>query len=120
MGTNHCPLAVRLLEEIQRAQAALIAHSTANGPLRQALTAVHAALAAGVADLDEAVLLTAPSPDEWSMAEVLQHVAEHDGRYEEYRRLGLDHYVEHGLEHALHLWRLRAGTLATVADGRTG
>lgn len=120
MGTNLCPLAARLLEEIRRAHTALIEHSTANGPLRKALTAVQETLAAGVDGLDETTMLAAPSPDEWSMAEVLQHVAEHDGRYDEYRRFGLDHYVEHGLEHALHLWRLRTGALAVTNGGPAG
>lgn len=42
------------------------------------------------------------------MAEVVEHVAEHDRAYLELERLGAEHYVEHGLEHALQLWKLRA------------
>ena len=45
------------------------------------------------------------------MAEVAEHVAEHDRKYMELDRHGLGHYVEHGLEHALQLWRLRASLI---------
>jgi hypothetical protein len=42
---------------------------------------------------------------------VAEHVAEHDRKYMELERHGVGHYVEHGLEHALQLWRLRSGLL---------
>ena len=107
MGTDHCDMAARLLGGVRGAHAALVAYANAPDPARRSLAALYEVLAAGLAGLSEEQVLAAPSPDEWSMAEVLEHVAEHDRHYEEYRRLGLDHYVEHGLEHALQLWRLR-------------
>jgi hypothetical protein len=88
---------------------ALIAYTGAQGTAVDGLRAARAALAAGLRDLEEDHLVAAPSVEEWSIAEVLDHVAEHDRTYDEYRRLGIDHYVEHGLEHAAQIWRLRAG-----------
>ena len=107
MTFEHCPLAARLLVRVQAAHAELIEHTGADEAARRALLALHEALAAGLAGLDEESLLATPSPEEWSMAEVIEHIAEHDRKYEEFQRLGLDHYIEHGLEHALQLWRLR-------------
>jgi hypothetical protein len=102
-----CPLARRQLDAVRASHEALVAHTEADEPVRAGLRAVLDALTAGLAGLTEDQLLATPTPDEWSMAEVLDHVAEHDGKYDEFRRLGADHYVEHGLEHALQLWRLR-------------
>lgn len=107
MALDYCPLAERLLAGVRGSHAALIAHTGADAAAQQGLRALHDVLAAGLAGLSEAQILHAPSADEWSMAEVLDHVAEHDRKYDEFHRLGLDHYIEHGLEHALQLWRLR-------------
>ena len=41
------------------------------------------------------------------MAEVVEHVAEHDRQYVELLGQGLRHYIEHGLEHAIQLWHMR-------------
>lgn len=95
------------LDAVRAAQEALVAHTDADGSVRLGLHAVLDALTAGLEGMTEEQMLATPSPEEWSMAEVVDHVAEHDGKYEEYRRLGVDHYIEHGLEHALQLWRLR-------------
>jgi hypothetical protein len=107
MTTSYGPMAERLLARIEASHAALIAYTGADDKVCDALRGLHAVLAAGLGGLSEDQILATPSPDEWSMAEVLDHVAEHDTKYEEFRRLGVDHYVEHGLEHALQLWRLR-------------
>jgi hypothetical protein len=113
------PIATRLLEQAERAQAQLIERTAAPEPVRHALAAVQAALAAALAGIEEETLLRSPAPDAWCMAEVVEHVAEHDGRFGELEQLGLSHYVEHGLEHALQLWKLRDETL-TAAGRRDG
>ena len=105
---DHCPMARAKLEAVRAAQEALIVHTDADESVRLGLRAVVDALSAGLGDMTEEQMLATPSPEEWSMAEVVDHVAEHDGKYDEFRRLGVDHYVEHGLEHALQLWRLRS------------
>jgi hypothetical protein len=105
---EHDPMAERLLAAVRASHLALIAHTNAGIAVSSGLSAIYDAMAAGLDGLGEQAMLAAPSPGEWSMAEVLDHVAEHDRKYDEYRRLGIEHYVEHGLEHALQLWRLRS------------
>lgn len=117
MAIEYCAMAERLLASIRASHAELLTHTTAGEAERQALTALYQAFAAGVLGLSEEQLLATPAPDEWSMAEVLEHVAEHDRKFDEYHRLGLGHYVEHGLEHALQLWRLRPSVLPSGSDG---
>ncbi len=111
----HGSLAERLLIEVRAAHEALIAHAQAAEPVRRGLSAVYEALAAGLSGMTEQQILATPTPDEWSMAEVVEHVAEHDRAYVEFERLGVDHYVEHGIEHALQLWRLRTAADAAGA-----
>jgi len=106
------PMAARLLADLEGAHKALIEHAGATQPLRHGFRAVYEAVSAALGDLDDARLVAAPAADAWSMAEVVEHVAEHDRKYRELERLGLAHYVEHGLEHALQLWQLRAGERA--------
>ena len=116
MATDHCPLAERLLTGVRVAHAALVEYTGAGEATRRGLSGLYEALAAGLAGLSEEQILATPSPEEWSMAEVLEHVGEHDRRYGEFERLGVDHYVEHGLEHALQLWRLRPQSAPTAAQ----
>lgn len=116
MNGESGPLAARLLAAVREAQEELIAHARAGRAVRQGLDGVYQALTAAVIGLHESRLLATPSADEWSMAEVLEHVAEHDAAYAEFRRLGAEHYVEHGLEHALQLWRLRIAADALAYD----
>lgn len=101
------PRASHLLGEVERSHAALGEHSGAAEPIRRALRAIYDALHAGLSDLSDADVEAKPDADEWSIAEVLEHIAEHDRKYLELARHGVGHYVEHGLEHALQLWRLR-------------
>jgi hypothetical protein len=101
------PLASRLLDAVLSAQAALVERTTAPEAIREGLQAVYRAIAAGLSDLDDEQLLATPVAEEWSMAEVVEHVHEHDRKYHEIAQLGVDHYVEHGLEHSLQLWNLR-------------
>ena len=103
------PMASRLLEDVERAHRALIEQTNAGEPQRHGFRAIYEAIAAALAELQEPALARAPSPEEWSMAEVVEHVAEHDRKYVELKGQGLDHYVEHGLEHAMQLWRMRTG-----------
>jgi hypothetical protein len=102
------PRAERLLRDVEEAHLALIEWASADESVRRGLRAVHEAFLAGMADATEEQLIQAPAAEEWSMAEVAEHVAEHDRKYLELERHGTGHYVEHGLEHALQLWRLRA------------
>jgi hypothetical protein len=102
------PRAARLLADIEASHRALIEWAHADDTARYAFRAVYEAFAAGMASLNEEQVISAPSAEEWSMAEVAEHVAEHDRKYLELEQHGLGHYVEHGLEHALQLWRLRA------------
>jgi hypothetical protein len=104
----HTARAAALLREIELAHARLIDRAEAGGAVRHALRAVHDAIAAGLDGIDDDRLDTTPDPEEWSMAEVAEHVAQHDGGYAELEHHGVEHYVEHGLEHALQIWRLRA------------
>lgn len=104
------PRADRLLAQIEQAHAALIAEAGAEEAIRRALAAIRAALAAGMDGIDEERLSRKPDEDEWSMAEVVEHIAEHDRKYGELAHHGAIHYVEHGLEHALQLWWLRSQT----------
>lgn len=101
------PMAARLLEDVERAHRALIEQTDASEPQRHGFRAVYEAISASLAELQEPDLTRSPSTEEWSMAEVVEHVAEHDRKYIELKGQGLDHYVEHGLEHAIQLWRMR-------------
>ena len=110
------PEAQRLLEDVRRAHEQLIAHFRADEAHRRAFRAVYEALESALGDVDDAHLI-APIADGWSPAEVLVHVAEHDRKIEEATRVGIEHMVEHGLEHARGLWlaRLPAPEPATHA-----
>ncbi|HLZ69827.1 MAG TPA: hypothetical protein VKV26_07950 [Dehalococcoidia bacterium] len=101
------PMAARLLAEVEAAQQALIQRQPVDESVRRAMQAVSEAIAAALGEITDEHLLASPSPEEWSMAEVVEHVAEHDRAYTELQRLGIEHYVEHGLDHALQLWKLR-------------
>ena len=100
--------AQRLLAEIERSHGSLIEESNADDVASSAFRSIHEALTAGMAGLSDEQVIATPSAEEWSMAEVAEHVAEHDRTYIELERYGVGHYVEHGLEHALQLWRLRS------------
>jgi hypothetical protein len=102
------PRAQRLLADIEASHTALIAWAKANEAARHGFRAVYEAFFAGMAETSEDDLILAPAAEEWSMAEVAEHVAEHDRKYMELDQHGVGHYVEHGLEHALQLWKLRA------------
>lgn len=101
------PMAARLLADLEAAHKALLEQTNPDLPLRHGFRAVYEAMSAGLGDLTDEQITAAPSADEWSIAEVIEHVAEHDRKYQEVERHGVSHYVEHGLEHALQLWRLR-------------
>ena len=101
------PVAERLLADLAASHEALIDRTGAGEAERSAFHAVYSALESALFDVPEPELTRAPSPDEWSMAEVVEHVAEHDRKYVELMGQGLTHYIEHGLEHAMQVWRMR-------------
>jgi Protein of unknown function (DUF664) len=101
------PTAQRLLTAVQASHQALIERTGAAEAEIRGFRAIYDALEAGMSGLSEIDLLRSPSEEEWSMAEVVEHVAEHDRNYMELVGQGLRHYLEHGLEHAIQLWKLR-------------
>jgi hypothetical protein len=100
------PEAQRLLEDVRGAQQRLIDHLHADEAHRRGFRAVYEALESALGDVGDADLV-APVSDGWSPAEVLVHVAEHDQQIEEATRRGIEHMIEHGLEHARSLWIAR-------------
>ena len=106
------PEAQRLLEDMRRAHEQLMAHFGADEAHRRAFRAVYEALESAVGDVDEAHL-QAPIDGGWSPARILVHLAEHDQGIEEASRRGIEHMIEHGLEHARSLWQARAPRSAT-------
>jgi hypothetical protein len=105
-------MASRLLADVEASHKALLEHANAEQPIRHGFRAVYEALSAALAEVSDDQLVASPAADEWSMAEVVEHVAEHDRKYLELERRDISHYVEHGLEHALQLWGLRRGHVA--------
>jgi hypothetical protein len=101
------PTARQLLVDLQASHQALIERTGASEPEQRAFRAIYEAIEAGLTGVSEADLQRSPSAEEWSLAEVVEHVSEHDRQYMELVGQGLRHYVEHGLEHAIQLWRLR-------------
>jgi hypothetical protein len=101
------PSVKQLLADLDASHQALIERTNASEPEQRGFRAIFDAIEAAVDGVSESDLLRAPSPEEWSMAEVVEHVAEHDRQYVELLGQGLRHYIEHGLEHAMQLWRMR-------------
>lgn len=108
------PEAKRLLDDVRRAHDRPIAHFGVDDAHRRAFRAVCAALESALGDLDDDGLVHS-SDGEWSPAEVMVHLAEHDQRPEEAARRGPEHMIEHGLEHARGLWLLRVAERAHVS-----
>ncbi len=100
------PESQRLLDDVRGAQQRLIDHFRADEAHRRGFRAVYEAFESALGDVDEA-RLTAAIDGGWSPAEVLVHVAEHDQQIEEATRRGIEHMIEHGLEHARSLWLAR-------------
>ncbi len=100
------PEAQRLLDDIRRSQERLIAHFNAGEAYRRGFRAVYEAFESALGDIDEQRLVSSIDGG-WSPAEVLVHVAEHDQQIEEATRRGIEHMIEHGLEHARSLWLTR-------------
>jgi hypothetical protein len=110
------PEAKRLLDDVRGAHEQLIAHTNASEAHRRAFRAVYEALESALGDVDDALLVESIDGG-WSPAEVLVHVAEHDQGLEEASRRGVEHMIEHGLEHARGLWLARSPERAGVARG---
>ena len=112
------PEAKRLLDDLRRAHERLIAHFHAGDAHRRAFRAVYEALESALGDLDDDQLVSS-SDGEWSPAEVMVHLAEHDQGIEEAARRGVEHMIEHGLDHARGLWLLRSPERAATATDPT-
>jgi hypothetical protein len=108
------PEAQRLLDDVRRSHEELIAHFTAGDAHRRGFRAVYEALESALGDVDDAHLI-APVDGGWSPAETLVHLAEHDRQIEEASRRGIEHMIEHGLEHARGLWTARSPSAAPRA-----
>jgi len=100
------PEAQRLLDDVRSAHERLITHFNGGEAHRRAFRAVYQALESALAEMDDGQLV-APVNGGWSPGEVLVHVAEHDQKIEEASRRGIEHMIEHGLEHARSLWLAR-------------
>jgi hypothetical protein len=109
------PEAQRLLSDVEHAHRALIEHFRAGEAYRRGFRAVYEALESAVGDLDAEHLERAAEDGGWSPARILVHVATHDQQIEEATRRGLEHMIEHGLEHAGSLWRARMSAEARAA-----
>ena len=103
------PEAQRLLEEIQHAHEVVISHFQADEAHRRGFRAVYEALESACGDLDDRQL-QASIDGGWSAARVLVHLAEHDQQLEEAAQRGVEHMIEHGLDHARGLWVARLPT----------
>src|SRR6476469_4177821 len=106
------PLAERLLADLAASHEARIDQTGADEAEQRGFRAIYSAIESALLNLPEPELTRAPSPDEWSMAEVVEHVAEHDRKYVELMGQGLRHYLEHGLEHAMQVWRMRPQSIS--------
>ena len=100
------PEAKRLLDDVRGAHEQLMSHFGADETHRRAFRAIYEALESALGDVDDAHL-NAPIDDGWSPARILVHLAEHDQGIEEASRRGVEHMIEHGLEHARSLWLAR-------------
>jgi hypothetical protein len=101
------PEAQRLLNDVRHAHEQLMTHFHAGEAHRRAFRAIYEALESALGDVDDAHL-QASIEDGWSPARILVHLAEHDQQIEEASRRGLEHMIEHGLEHARSLWLSRS------------
>ena len=100
------PETQRLLEDVRRAHEQLIAHFNGGEAHRRAFRAIYEALESALGDIDDARIHAAIDGG-WSPARILVHLAEHDQGIEEASRSGIEHMIEHGLEHARSLWVAR-------------
>ncbi len=100
------PEAQRLLEDVRGAHEQLIQHFKADDAHRRAFRAIYEARESALGDVEDARLLQ-PIDGGWSRAQILVHLAEHDHGIEEATRRGIEHMIEHGLEHARSLWIAR-------------
>ncbi len=100
------PEAQRLLEDVRSAHEQLIQHFKADEAHRRAFRAIYEALESALGDVEDA-RLPQPIDGGWSLAQILVHLAEHDHGIEEATRRGIEHMIEHGLEHARSLWIAR-------------
>jgi len=111
------PEAERLLRDIEHAHRELMAHFGAGDAHRRGFRAVYEALESAVGDVDAAHLEAGGADGGWSPAQILVHVATHDQHVEEAARRGIEHMIEHGLEHARSLWQARMSSEARAGGG---
>jgi hypothetical protein len=101
------PEAQRLLDDVRHTHEQLMTHFHSGEAHRRAFRAIYEALESALGDVDDAHL-HASIDDDWSPARILVHLAEHDQQIEEASRRGIEHMIEHGLEHARSLWLARS------------
>jgi hypothetical protein len=101
------PEAARLLHDIENAHLQLLEHFHAGEAHRRGFRAVYEALESAIGDIDDEQLEAAASDGGWSRARILLHITEHDQGIEEASRRGIEHMIEHGMEHARSLWQMR-------------
>ena len=114
MHVSH-PEAQRLLDDVRNSHEQLIAHFKAGDAQRRAFRAVYEALESSLGDVDDAALQEPLEKDGWSRGQILVHLAEHDRKIEEATRRGVEHMIEHGLDHARGLWIARERRTANDA-----
>jgi hypothetical protein len=100
------PEAKRLLDDVRGAHEQLLQHFKADDAHRRGFRAIYEALESALGDIEDAQMDT-PIDGGWSRAQTLVHLAEHDHKIEEATRRGIEHMIEHGLEHARGLWLAR-------------
>jgi hypothetical protein len=111
------PEAKRLLDDVRHAHEELMAHFRVNDVRRRGFRAVYEALESALGDLDDEQLVRSVN-GEWSPAEVMVHLTEHDQQLEEAARRGVEHMIEHGLDHARGLWLLRCSERVALVPDR--
>jgi hypothetical protein len=109
------PEAARLLHDVEHAHRQLIEHFAADEAHKRGFRAVYEALESAIGDMDEDHIEAAAPDGGWSPARILLHIATHDQQIEEATRRGLEHMIEHGLEHARSLWNARMSPEARAA-----
>ena len=100
------PEAQRLLEDVRGAHEQLIQHFKSDDAHRRAFRSIYEALESALGDVGDD-RLQQPIDGGWSRAQILVHLSEHDQGIEEASRRGVEHMIEHGLEHARSLWLAR-------------
>lgn len=96
-----------LLQELEKAHAALAAEFKADSVVLEGMREIRARLAEEAAGLGAGLWEKAPEPGEWSLKQMLEHLVAHDRKWEEGRVKGVSHYVDHGRVHVEQAAKIR-------------